>query len=94
MKIIKDTHKEKIYMTEIDASTHVFSQAAILMMVGMGFVFAFLSTLIVIIKYVISPLATRFPDATPPVKVSNDNSSTVVAVISAAIKQYRQKHRS
>ncbi|TDR18469.1 OadG family protein [Marinicella litoralis] len=83
-------------MTEFEVSTQLFSQAAVLMMVGMGFVFAFLSVLILIIKVVISPLANRFPDS-----VQTDNrihstatteSSATVAAITAAITQYRQKH--
>jgi oxaloacetate decarboxylase gamma subunit len=96
MKIIDYTHSKLFfYMTEIDASTQVFSQAAILMMVGMGFVFAFLSLLIVAIKFLIAPLATRFPDLEPPNKVNHHKESqAVVAAISAAIKQYRQKHLS
>ncbi len=80
-------------MTEIDASAELFSQAAVLLMVGMGFVFAFLSLLILVIKWVISPLASRFPDPIP----ANDNDNkqkpaAVIAAISAAISQYRQKH--
>ncbi len=81
-------------MTEIDASAQLFSQAAVLLMVGMGFVFAFLSLLILVIKFVISPLATRFPDPVPVTKDDRSEQPTaVIAAISAAIKQYRQKHQ-
>jgi len=84
-------------MTDFDVSTLLFSQAAVLMMVGMGFVFAFLSLLIVVIKLVISPLAIRFPDPVPAVKNTstkpNTESSAIVAAISVAIKQYRQKNK-
>lgn len=84
-------------MTDFDASTQLFTQAAVLMMVGMGFVFAFLSLLIVAIKVFISPLANRFPDPVAPVKnpniKNNTESSATVAAISAAITQYRQKHK-
>lgn len=80
-------------MTELDASTELFSQAAVLLMVGMGFVFAFLSLLIFVIKFVISPLATRFPDSIPNKKQeSNASSSAVIAAISVAVNKYRQKH--
>lgn len=86
-------------MTGFDASAELFSQAAVLLMVGMAFVFAFLSLLIIFIKVVITPLGNRFPD--PVVKdkpanigsVSNNESSAVVAAISVAINKYRQKHK-
>ncbi len=85
-------------MPEIDTSTQLFSQAAVLMLVGMGFVFAFLSLLIFVIKFIITPLATRFPDPVPQVKNTNKslesgNKSAIVAAISVAIHQYRQKHK-
>ena len=88
-------------MTDFDASAQLFSQAAVLLMVGMGFVFAFLSLLIMVIKVLISPLGSRFPDSAPAVKNNAANSSNgmkkntsaTVAAISAAIKQYRQKHK-
>ncbi len=88
-------------MTGFDASTELFSQAVVLLMVGMGFVFAFLSLLIIVIKVFISPLGIRFPDPAPPMKnkssnfgnESNKDSSAIVAAISAAIRQYRQKHK-
>ena len=86
-------------MADFDASSQLFSQAAVLMMVGMLFVFAFLSLLIVVIKFLITPLGLRFPDSVPkPVKSKaskqlNNESSAVVAAISAAIKQYREKHQ-
>ena len=85
-------------MTDFAVSGQLFSQAAVLLVVGMGFVFAFLSLLIIVIKAVISPLAIRFPDPAPPVKKeinnSNNESPAIVAAISVAIKQYRQKHQS
>ena len=81
-------------MTDFDASAQLFSQAAVLLMVGMGFVFAFLSLLIVVIKVVITPLGMRFPDPEAKNKaLETNNDSSVVAAISAAIKQYRQKHK-
>ena len=69
------------------------------MLVGMGFVFAFLSLLIFVIKTLIAPLATRYPDNLPqakPVKststISADQSGSVVAAISAAVTRYRKDH--
>ena len=84
-------------MTDFDLSAQLFSQAAVLMMVGMGFVFAFLSLLIVVIKIMISPLATRFPDPVAPIKkkpsTSNADSASIIAAISAAVSQYRNKYK-
>ena len=70
------------------------------MLVGMGFVFGFLSLLIIVIKTLISPLASRYPDNVPqakPAKIANasqaDHSASVVAAISAAVSRYRKDHR-
>jgi len=78
----------------VQASAEVFYQAATLMVVGMCFVFAFLGMLIVAIKTLIAPLASRYPDPIPESKLSDANTSqqqptAVVAAISAAITQYR-----
>jgi len=85
-------------MTDIESSSQLFSQAATLMVVGMGFVFAFLGLLIVVIKLLISPLAQKYPDKIPqktqktqPDKTTK-NHSEIVAAITAAINRYRQKH--
>ena len=88
----------KVYIMEV--SSDLFSQAATLMLVGMLFVFAFLSLTILVIKNVIAPLAERFPDpvpATRSTRTSQTTSSTdkqqdesVVAAISAAVTQYRR----
>ena len=86
-------------MTGIEESTQLFSQAATLMLVGMAFVFGFLSLLIFVIKVFISPLATRYPDPTPVINKDNTNTSSctedsaIVAAISVAINQYRKKHK-
>jgi oxaloacetate decarboxylase gamma subunit len=82
----------------MENSTDLFYQAATLMLVGMGFVYAFLGLLIVVIKTVIAPLAEKFPDlivATPTANraQSNQQSKPVVAAISAAISQYRKVHK-
>jgi len=84
-------------MTDFDASAQVFSQAVVLMVVGMGFVFAFLSLLIVVIKVFIAPLAQRFPDSVNSIitthKTPHTEATATVAAITAAISQYRQTHK-
>lgn len=84
----------------LEDSSQLFSQAATLMLVGMSFVFGFLGILIVAIKTLISPLASRFPDVAPktvPKKVSTqvpgEQNAPIVAAISAAVSQYRQSHK-
>ncbi len=88
-------------MTDIDASAELFSQAAVLLLAGMVFVFAFLTLLIIVIKVVISPLGSRFPDPVIPVnnarsqtfEKSSDEPSATLAAIGAAVHKYRQKHK-
>jgi len=80
----------------VQTSAEVFYQAATLMAVGMCFVFAFLSLLIIAIKTLIAPLATRYPDPIPKQTVNTANAgqqhpTAVVAAISAAVTQYRNK---
>jgi oxaloacetate decarboxylase (Na+ extruding) subunit gamma len=79
-------------------SPSIFYEAATLMLVGMVFVYAFLSILIVVIKTIIAPLGERFPDpiiepkktgSASPTQDHNDQS--IVAAISAAVTQYRNK---
>ncbi|TRX55796.1 OadG family protein [Thalassomonas sp. M1454] len=75
----------------------VFAEAGILMIVGMGFVFAFLSILIVAIN-ILAKLSIKFPDPVPQVRrpktVANVDSGavspSVVAAISTAVAQYRK----
>lgn len=69
------------------------------MLVGMGFVYAFLGLLIIIIKTVISPLATRYPDGIPQDPSnkateieSSEKSGAIVAAISTAVSRYRKDH--
>ena len=86
-------------MTDIEASSQLFSQAATLMVVGMGFVFVFLGLLIVVIKLLISPLAKKYPDKVPQktqkilANKTEKDQSTLVAAITVAIRRYRQKHQ-
>ena len=84
-------------MADIEVSTQLYSQAATLMFVGMGFVFAFLGLLIVVIRLFISPLAKKYPDKIPQnsktTHQTNGEQPAVVAAITAAITQYRHKHK-
>lgn len=84
-------------MADIEVSTQLFSQAATLMFVGMGFVFAFLGLLIVVIRLFITPLAKKYPDKMPLIarttNTSNDEQSAIVAAITVAIKKYRHQHK-
>ena len=80
----------------------LFLDAGILMLAGMVFVFAFLGILVIFIKTVLFKLAVKFPDPSSqlntPRSVNTKQSTTkglspsVVAVITAAITQYRQKN--
>lgn len=85
---------ESIFMTALDATTQLYSQAAVLLMVGMGFVFTFLALLILVIKYLISPLSLRFPDSVPQQKQDRQTDPAVIAAIGIAISKYRQKHQN
>ena len=78
-----------------------FSQAAILMLVGMAVVFTFLGMLVVIVQQ-LEKLATLFPDQppahagpklTPQSKQDKggDLKPELVAAITAAVTRYRQK---
>lgn len=81
----------------MEVSSPLFFQAATLMLVGMGFVFAFLSLLILVIKTAIAPLAKRYPDEIltdlRSKKIRDTTTATtnnsLVAAISAAVNQYR-----
>ena len=76
-----------------------FLEAGVLMLVGMGFVFAFLGLLIVAIK-LLALFASQFPETSPAItKVNtaktnnNDVPAGVVAAISSAITQYRKNNK-
>lgn len=79
----------------------LFWQAAVLMVLGMVFVYAFLGLLVLTVSKVITPLAKLFPNQTVksarPTKVAQPHPQAeqhVVAAITAAVNQYRQKHSS
>ena len=79
-----------------------FIEAGTLMLAGMVFVFVFLSMLILFINVVLSKLATRFPDPIVQTQsrsgkktkklAAGETSPAIVAAISGAIAQYRQKN--
>lgn len=83
--------------------SQLFVEAGTLLLAGMIFVFAFLGILVVVINKVIAPLAELFPDPVPARAASSQSSQArsarpdgvspqIVAAISAAIAQYRQKN--
>lgn len=83
--------------------TQLFIDAGTLMLAGMVFVFAFLGLLIIFINQVLVKLAIKFPDPVnqnsrkkAKVKTSEQDgvSPQIVAAISSAVSQYRQKHNN
>lgn len=79
----------------------LFQQGVELMLFGMGSVFVFLAVLIVVTS-LMSALVQRFsPEVAPTVAVYNNGSAVekpdqdeqLVAVITAAIHQYRSRHK-
>jgi len=85
----------------LEDSSQLFYQAATLMLVGMGFVYAFLSLMIFVIKILIAPLANRFPDelsnsnrpTKPTISTAGSPDTSIVAAISAAVTQHRNRSR-
>jgi oxaloacetate decarboxylase gamma subunit len=85
-------------MNDISA---LFIEAGTLMLAGMCFVFIFLGLLVLVIKFVLTPLAVRFPDPAPkarkfqPAQTSSNDaklSPSLVAAISSAVSQYRKNN--
>ena len=72
-----------------------------LMLVGMGIVFLFLAMLIVSVNLMSALILRYFPQPDIPAKpakmnrqgTSGDSEATVTAAITAAIHQYRAKHK-
>jgi oxaloacetate decarboxylase gamma subunit len=85
-------------MQSIENTSELFSQAATLMGVGMAFVFLFLSLMILVIKYLITPLSKKFPDSVPEGKkttqLSQAKNASIVAAISIAVKKYRDNTKN
>ncbi len=71
------------------------------MLVGMGIVFLFLAMLIVSVNLMSALILRYFPQPDIPAKpatmyrqgTSGDRDATVIAAITAAIHQYRAKHK-
>ena len=69
-----------------------------LMLIGMGIVFVFLALLIVMVKIIASIIQRFFPEqpvsATSPASASTSHTdANVIAAISVAVHQYRNKHK-
>ena len=68
-----------------------------LMLIGMGIVFAFLAMLVVMVNLITSAVQRFFPE-TPLTIASSASASTshtdagIIAAISAAVHQYRNKY--
>lgn len=69
-----------------------------LMLIGMSIVFAFLALLIVMVNIMTTVIQRFFPE--PPINIINPASAStshtdagVVAAISAAVHQYRNKYK-
>lgn len=86
----------------MDSLTNSFIEAGTLMLAGMVFVFAFLGILVIFINQVLLKLADKYPDPiiqSKPPRSTNKSSVAkngvtpqVVAAISSAVSQYREKH--
>lgn len=69
-----------------------------LMLLGMGIVFAFLALLIVMVNFMTFIIQRFFPEepvtiVTPPSATTSHTDAGVIAAISAAVHQYRNKHK-
>jgi oxaloacetate decarboxylase gamma subunit len=81
-------------------SENIMTQAFELLVVGMGFVFAFL-TILVFATMLMSKVTTRFAPEAPPAPVKAPASpakpamddATLMAVITAAVNKYRSQHK-
>lgn len=76
--------------------TELISSGVELMFAGMGIVFLFLAMLVVAINIMSSLVQRFFPDAqvvTAPPSVSGGIDKSVIAAITAAVHQHRNKHK-
>jgi len=69
-----------------------------LMFIGMGIVFAFLTMLVVMVNIMTSIIQRFFPEdpitaATPASALTSHTDVRVIAAITAAVHQYRNKHK-
>jgi oxaloacetate decarboxylase gamma subunit len=76
--------------------TEMMSKGIELMFAGMGIVFLFLAMLVVAINVMSSLVQRLFPDmpnTTSMPAVSSGIDKNIIAAISAALHQHRQKHK-
>ncbi len=73
---------------------HELSNGLMLMLIGMGTVFSFLTLLVICISLSSRVLNRLWPEDIPePTKDSPKQDETLIAVITSAVHQYRKKHR-
>ena len=77
--------------------SEMMSAGVELMAIGMGIVFAFLALLIVMVNLMTSVIQRFFPethiaDLTPASALTSHTDAGVIAAITAAVHQYRNKH--
>ena len=78
----------------------MMSSGVELMLIGMGIVFAFLAMLVVMVNFMTFVIQRFFPEeplinVTPPSSASTTHTdASIIAAISAAVHQYRHKHKN
>jgi len=83
-------------------ATDLVSQGFTLLVFGMGFVFVFLTLLVLatnlmsvlVNRYLPEPVAAPKPSRRPAPAPAVADDAQLLAVISAAVHQYRQQHRA
>ena len=84
------------------AMDNLMSEAASLMLVGMGFVFIFLNILVFVTSFMSKLVNQFYPEPivepAPDISVSQTNTGSIddaqlIAVISAAVSQHRSKYK-
>lgn len=78
----------------------MMSSGVELMLIGMGIVFAFLAMLVVMVNFMTFVIQRFFPEE-PLINVTHLSSAStthtdasIIAAISAAVHQYRNKHKN
>jgi len=78
--------------------SEMMSSGVELMLIGMGIVFAFLAMLIVMVNIMAAVIQRYFPEQpinaiTPASASTSHTDAGVIAAISAAVHQYRNKYK-